>query len=241
METPSVPPVHHDPRSPSADVKPNYLDQSRCAAVPQGKSRGSHHLPSHTLTAIPKLTIPHKDLLLAPIAEAVLLLAVGVAGLLAHRPLLFASLGPTAYELVETPSSPSARPYNILVGHTIAVACGFFALYVFHVRTTAAVTLLGGLSPARLAVGALAAALTVLLTLLLRAMQPAAVSTTLLISLGSMDRWQDAVLILSGVTLLTLLGIPIRRWRLRSSPSYTEADFNHRRTHPASRPTRPVL
>lgn len=124
--------------------------------------------------------------------------------------------------------SPSARPYNILVGHSVAIVSGFLSLFLFHVSSAAAVTLFGGLSPRRIQAAAFAAALTVLLTLLLRAMQPAAVSTTLLIALGSMDRWQDAVLIFSGVLLLTVLGEVIRRWRLRSSPSYTEADFARR-------------
>ena len=50
-----------------------------------------------------------------------------------------------------------------------------------------------------------------MLTLTLKASQPAALSTTLLVSLGSMQRGRDAVAIIIGVLILTALGDPIRR------------------------------
>ncbi len=170
----------------------------------------------------------HKDLLVAPLGEALLLLIVAAVGLLTRQPLLFASLGPTAYELIETPTRPSARPYNILVGHLIGVLSGLLALRLTHAAAVPAVSDLHALPLARVEAAVLAATLTVFGTLLLRAMQPAAVSTTLLITLGAMQRWQDCLLILAAVLLLTIVGEPLRRWRLRSSPSYTEADFARR-------------
>ena len=154
-----------------------------------------------------------------------MLLVAGGFGLLVHRPLLFASLGPTAYELVETPGRPSARPYNILVGHGLAILSALLALSLTHAGSAVSVSLSGGLSPRRIAAAVFAATLTVFLTLLARAMQPAAVSTTLLLALGSRVPVHDAALVFAGILLLTLVGEPLRRWRLRSSPTYTEASF----------------
>jgi CBS-domain-containing membrane protein len=70
-----------------------------------------------------------KDLIIASACEGALILIISLAGWISHRGLIFASLGPTAYELVETPSRPSARPYNVIVGHLIAILAGFAAAF----------------------------------------------------------------------------------------------------------------
>ena len=62
---------------------------------------------------------------------------------------------------------------------------------------------------------ALAAGLTVLITLAVKASQPAAVSTSLLIALGVLQRWQDAFVIMGAVVLMLIFGEPLRLWRLR--------------------------
>ncbi|HEV2399831.1 MAG TPA: hypothetical protein VGS27_23020 [Candidatus Sulfotelmatobacter sp.] len=46
---------------------------------------------------------------LAVLGEGGLILAVGAAGWAAHAPLLFTSLGPTAYELLEQPNAPKCQ------------------------------------------------------------------------------------------------------------------------------------
>lgn len=156
-----------------------------------------------------------RDLWIAPICEGALLLIAGAAGFVLHAPLLFASLGPTAYELVETPERPSARAYNIFTGHLIGVMAGFAALLVFHAYDFPGIAS-GTVAGARIGAAIFAAALTVLLTLALKAAQPAAVSTTLLIALGSLQRWQDGLAIMGAVLLMLIFGEPLRRWRLRS-------------------------
>lgn len=156
-----------------------------------------------------------KDLLIAPLCEAGLLLVVGVAGWLSRQPLIFTSLGPTAYELVETPRRRSAQPYSILVGHLIAVGAGFLAVWVTG-AWNAPIVSSAGITRPRLWAVILAAALTVFLTLLVRASQPAALSTTLLIALGSMQKPNDAAVIMGAVVLMVLLGEPLRSWRLRN-------------------------
>lgn len=156
-----------------------------------------------------------RDLWIAPLCEGTLILIVGLAAWLSGQVLLFASLGPTAYEQIETPDRPSARPYNVIAGHLIGILIGFAVLHFTRAWVTPGATS-GRLSLLRIEAAALSAALTVLCTLLARAQQPAAVATTLLISLGIMQRWQDGFIMMGAVLLMTLAGEPMRRWRIRN-------------------------
>lgn len=155
-----------------------------------------------------------RDLLIAPLCEAALVLVAGVAALLTRQPMIFTSLGPTAYEMVETPHRRSARPYNVFAGHLIGVAAGFAALWITNAWRLPAVSA-GHVALARVEAAALASLLTVLGTLLARASQPAALSTTLLIALGTLQRPQDAAVIMASVGLMSLFGEPLRSWRNR--------------------------
>lgn len=161
--------------------------------------------------------VQKRDLWLAPLCEGVLILVASLAALLSRQPLIFTSLGPTAYELIEQPHRKSARPYNIIAGHSIAVAAGFLSLCVTHAWRVPAVSTRNIQFP-RVEATVLSAALTVLGTLLARATQPAALSTTLLISLGTMQRWTDAAVIMAAVLLMTLVGEPLRHWREKQIP-----------------------
>lgn len=158
-----------------------------------------------------------KDALLPAVLEGTLILIAALVGWILHKPLIFASLGPTAFELIETPRRKSARPYNILVGNLIAVLAAFFALWVTRAWWAPVVSLAGVPLP-RVGAVFLAAALTVLGTLLANATQPAALSTTLIIATGVMQAKLDGLVILAAVALMLALGEPIRRWRARSMP-----------------------
>ncbi|HET9087305.1 MAG TPA: HPP family protein [Acidobacteriaceae bacterium] len=158
-----------------------------------------------------------KDALLAAVLEGALILTAALMGWALHEPLIFASLGPTAFELIETPKRKSARFYNILVGNLIAILAGFFALWVTHAWWAPAISLTGVPFP-RVGAVFLAAALTVLGTLLANATQPAALSTTLIIATGVMQAKLDGLVIMAAVALILALGEPIRRWRARSMP-----------------------
>ncbi|MGH9688421.1 MAG: HPP family protein [Candidatus Acidiferrales bacterium] len=149
------------------------------------------------------------------LAEGSLLLALGAISWATRQPLIFASLGPTAYELVEQPRLRSARPYNIIVGHLTGLASGFLSIYLFNAWKSPPVSSAGVLTTDRLWVAALAAALTTVLTLMLRAGQPAALATTLLVALGLMQTRRDAIAIIAGVIILAAIGEPLRRLRLK--------------------------
>ena len=155
-----------------------------------------------------------RNLILAPVCEASLILLAGLAAYAVHKPLFFASLGPTAYEITESPERKSAEPYNVIVGHLTGVVCGFLALAVTHAWYTPAVST-HSISILRVVAAVIAALLTVAGTLLLKATQPAALSTTLVIATGSMQQPQDAIWIMLAILLITAVGEPLRRWRLR--------------------------
>ncbi|MGC1617238.1 MAG: HPP family protein, partial [Candidatus Acidiferrum sp.] len=125
------------------------------------------------------------DLFWATLGEGGLVLALAAIAWAAKQPLIFASLGPTAYELVEQPQLRSARAYNIIVGHLIGLGAGFLAVLVLNAWSAPNAISSGILSTDRLWAVTLAAALTTLVTLVLKAGQPAALATTLLVSLGS--------------------------------------------------------
>lgn len=158
-----------------------------------------------------------RDLIIAPVCEGALILVVSVAAWLTQQPLVFTSLGPTAYEMIEQPHRKSARPYNVIGGHLIAVVAGFLALLITHAWRTPAVSARHIQFP-RVEAAVLSTALTVLGTLLARATQPAALSTTLLISLGTLQQWRDVAVIMAAVLLMTIVGEPIRNWRNRQIP-----------------------
>ncbi|HWF39424.1 MAG TPA: HPP family protein [Candidatus Acidoferrales bacterium] len=155
------------------------------------------------------------EVLWATVSEVGLIIIVASIGWATRQPLIFASLGPTIYELVEQPKRKSARIYNVLVGHFVALGSGFFAIWVANAWAAPSVLSTGTVSPPRIWSAAIAAALTTLLTLLLKATQPAALSTTLLVSLGSMQTRRGAEVIVIGVLLVVLLGAPVRHLRLR--------------------------
>jgi CBS domain-containing membrane protein len=146
--------------------------------------------------------------------EGGLLLIVGLVGLFARVPLLLASLGPTAYEQTEMPHLKSSRPYNVIVGHMAGLAAGFLGIVLANALRAPKVLAAGQLAAARVWACAIAAAITAFLTLVLRASQPAALATTLLVALGSLQTKHDALVVAGAVLLLAAIGEPVRRLRL---------------------------
>ena len=156
-----------------------------------------------------------RDTLIAAALEAGLLALAALLGFFFRSPFIFTSLGPTAYELVETPTRPSARPYNVLVGHGVGIVAALLAIAITHAFFAPAVSL-AGVPLVRVAAVLVAGFLTVFGTLSLKANQPASLSTTLLIALGTMETRKAILSIIFGVLLILAAGEPIRRWRMRS-------------------------
>jgi hypothetical protein len=64
----------------------------------------------------------------APLAAGRLMLAVGLVAVIAGRPFLVPSLGPTAYLQAAEPAHPSSRLYNTREGHLVGLGAGFLAV-----------------------------------------------------------------------------------------------------------------
>lgn len=160
-------------------------------------------------------------LVITSCAEGALVLLVAGIGWATRMPLIFASLGPTAYELVEKPNSPSARTYNIIAGHMLALGCGFFSLWLFNAWSSPKVASAEIVSSPRIWAAVLAATLTTAASLLVKASQPASLSTALIVSLGSMQTRRDAAAIIIGVLILAAVGEPFRRQFARTRVKQT--------------------
>ena len=98
---------------------------------------------------------------------------------------------------------------------------GFLSLFATHAWHAPAVNS-GTIGWTRIYAVALASAVTVVVTLLIKATQPAAISTTLLVALGSLQTWQDGFIIMGGVLIVLILGEPMRLWRLRNKQKMQE-------------------
>ncbi|HEX4783563.1 MAG TPA: HPP family protein [Candidatus Sulfotelmatobacter sp.] len=152
-----------------------------------------------------------KNLLFASIGEGALILLVGAIALVVRRPLIFASLGPTAYEMVEQPLARSARTYNIIVGHMAGLGAGFLSLWLLGAWHAPKVASAGFITSSRLWAVVLAVVITTAITLALKASQPASLSTSMLVSLGSMQTGLDALAIAIAVVIMAVAGEPVRR------------------------------
>lgn len=166
--------------------------------------------------------VAKRDLVIAPVGEAGLILIVAAIGFVASWPFVFASLGPTAYEIIEKPESKSARPYNVIAGHLVALGAGFFALWALNAWAAPKVMSSGFVPEPRIWASVLAAGLATVCTLAIGASQPASLATALLVSLGAMQTARDALAIVLGVLLITALGEPVRRIRLAHLPAKPE-------------------
>jgi hypothetical protein len=152
-----------------------------------------------------------KRLLFTALGEGGLVLVVAAIGLATRMPLIFTSIGPTAYELAEKPNAPSARTYNIIAGHMLALGAGFLSLWLLNAWCAPKVAAAGFVSSPRLLAAVLSVVLTTAVTLTLKASQPASLSTALLVSLGSMQTRRDAFAITIAVLILAAVGEPLRR------------------------------
>lgn len=158
------------------------------------------------------------DRLGARVGEAVYsfvacLLALGVSGAAAHafkQPLLFPSIGPTAFLFFESPMAPRSCPRNALIGHLVAILAGALSLWVFGLLNDPSI-LVEGVTLARVGAGAFSVALTGAVQILLRASHPPAGATVLIVSLGLLQTPTEMGMIAAGIVLVTVAGLAINR------------------------------
>ncbi|HEV2474655.1 MAG TPA: HPP family protein [Chthonomonadales bacterium] len=140
-------------------------------------------------------------------------LTVGLLAVLAfvsRSPIVFPSLGPTAYLLFFTPLARAASPRNTIVGHAIGILCGYGA----YVVTGAGAVPFGahsGIFWPRILAAAFSLSATGALMVLLEVSHPPAGATTLIISLGIIARPHQLLVIETAVFLLVAQALAINR------------------------------
>jgi len=154
-------------------------------------------------------------------------LLAGVA-MLSRTPFVFPSLGPTAFLLFFTPTSPTASPRHTVYGHAIGILCGYGALWVTGL-TQAPPAMVAGVDGARVVAAALSLASTGALMILLKAAHPPAGATTLIISLGIVTRPFYLFIIEVAVVLLALQAIFINRLAGLDYPFWAKRSTGPRR------------
>jgi CBS-domain-containing membrane protein len=136
-------------------------------------------------------------------------LMAGAAYLL-RSPLIFPSLGATAFLLFSSPDSPAAAPRNTVVGHVVGVAAGFLALVAFGL-TQAGPSMADMLTAPRVGASALSLGLTAGVLTWLRTPHPPGGATTLIVSLGFFTTPLELLALLAAVGALVLQAIAINR------------------------------
>ncbi|MFL5824404.1 MAG: HPP family protein [Solirubrobacteraceae bacterium] len=150
------------------------------------------------------------------------LLAIGLSGLWAwivKEPLLFPSLGATAFLIFETPLAEVGSPRNTIIGHSVGVAAGVAAAAMFGLLNAPS-SYVSGVTPARIAAVALAVALTGGILRVLRSAHPPAGATTIIVASGLLIHLGQLADVVVGVVLLTaagwilnrLMGVPAPIW-----------------------------
>jgi CBS-domain-containing membrane protein len=151
------------------------------------------------------------------------LLAIGLSGTWAYlvkQPLVFPSLGATAFLIFETPMAEVGSPRNTIIGHTVAVAAGAASLAIFGLLNAPSVYVAGSTIDRVFAI-ALAVALTGGILRVVRAAHPPAGATTIIVASGLLAKPHQMLDVLIGVLLLTIagwllnraMGVPAPIWR----------------------------
>ena len=149
-------------------------------------------------------------------------LALTVSGTIAwlvSEPLVFPSLGATAFLAFETPLAEVASPRNTLVGHGTAILAAALSLAVFGLLDAPS-AFVEGITPARVGAVALSVGLTGGVLRLLRSAHPPAGATTIIVSSGLLADPDQMLAVAVGVVLLTAacwllnraIGVPAPLW-----------------------------
>lgn len=153
-------------------------------------------------------------------------IAIGLLALLAaftHNPFVFPSLGPTAYLFFFSPLAPASTPRNTILGHGIALACGYGSYALAGLNTHGALP--AHLMWPRVLAAALSLSATGAAMVLADINHPPAGATTLIVALGIIAEPRYLVVIEAAVILLTaqafainrLAGLPYPLWAAGAS------------------------
>ncbi len=167
-----------------------------------------------SLLRLPELAQGHgRRLVFGAFSTLSTCVSVGIIALAAYwarQPLVFPSLGPTAFLVFDRPRARSAAPRNILLGHLLGAGAGYLSLVVFGLLD-ARPALGGQITSARVAAIAVSMGLTAGAMVVLGVPHPPAMSTALLLSLGVFTRPEQILFLMLGVVALVVQGMVIDR------------------------------
>jgi CBS-domain-containing membrane protein len=143
------------------------------------------------------------------VSSAVSVGVIALAASFTHQPLVFPSLGPTAFLIFDRPRVTAAAPRNIVLGHLIGVIAGVVSLAAFGLLGESGPA--QDITPMRVLAAAVSLGLTVGAMVLVRVPHAPAAATTLIVSLGYLRRSVDLFALVGAVVALALQGLVIDR------------------------------
>lgn len=135
---------------------------------------------------------------------------VAVAAAVADEPLVFPSLGPTAYLLSVAPTSRVTSPRSIVLGHLVGVLGGLVAIHISGLADAQS-AFEEGMDLARAGAATLSLGLTAGLMTLTGAQHAPAGATTLIVSLGILTSGRDLIALMLAVIFLAYQGVAVNR------------------------------
>jgi CBS-domain-containing membrane protein len=148
-------------------------------------------------------------------AAAVLSL-IGAISVLMQQPLIAPSLASAVLVQVMSPTEPSARPWNTVVGQLVGLAAGLTGVYAAFATTTPIFMGSHTLVWARVLAVVIAIALTVVGETILQASSPAGGATAVVLAIGAETaNWAGFGRMVLAIALVTALGEIGRRAMLR--------------------------
>lgn len=135
---------------------------------------------------------------------------VAIVAAVVNEPLVFPSLGPTAYLLSVAPTARTTTPRHIVLGHLIGVVGGVIALLLFTLGDTGS-AFTEGFTLRRAGAAAVSLGLTAGFMTWLDADHAPAGATTLIVSLGILTTPHELAALMLAVVFLAYQGVAVNR------------------------------
>lgn len=148
--------------------------------------------------------------LFALVNSAIVIAILGVGAWWTRWPLIFPSLGPSAFLFFSCPSRPAAWPRSAILGHAFGVLSGWASLWAMGLLD-ADPAIVAGVDGWRVGAAALSLGAVSALMVAFDCPHPPAASTALIVSLGLMTTWGQLGALMGAVVLLTAQGYVLNR------------------------------
>ncbi len=151
----------------------------------------------------------------AAVGAAIAIGIICTVAIITGQPLVFPTLGPSAFLFFSQPAAPASCPRNAIVAHGSGILIGWAVYWLFGIALSCdAVTAQVG--AATVSLGLISAWMVAA-----KVTHPPAASTALMVALGLMVQWQELAAVMAAIVLLTaeaycmnrLSGIATPLWR----------------------------